>query len=40
MREYRVNGYKHIVYDSIDEAPPCLHLIKNWREGDVGDWVL
>ena len=40
MRTYRVNRYKHNVYDSIDECPPSITPIKDWREANVGDWVI
>jgi len=40
MREYRVNKIKHTVYDSMDEIPPSIIPLKDWRDSDVGDWVL
>ena len=39
MREYRVNSIRHIVYDSHEELPEDLHVVENWKEADVGDWV-
>ena len=39
MRTYRVNKYKHRVYDSKDELPPSIVLVDNWRTANVGDWV-
>ena len=39
MREYRVNSIKHIVYDSEDELPEGLHVVDNWKNSEVGDWV-
>jgi hypothetical protein len=40
MRYYRVKGMKHTVYDSVKETPPKLNIIKDWRKGIIGDWVL
>ena len=40
MRVYRVNRYKHTVYDSIDECPPDITPLKDWRKGKISDWVL
>ena len=40
MRTYRVNKYKHTVYDSIDECPPNITPLKDWREAKIGDWVI
>ena len=40
MRHYRVNKIKHTVYDSLDEVPPSISPISNWRNADVGDWVI
>jgi len=40
MTEYTLKDTVHKVYESKDELPPDIKLIDNWREGDVGDWVL
>ena len=40
MRWYKVNKFKYIVYESLDEVPPHINVIDNWREGEIGDWVL
>ena len=40
MRTYRVNKFKHEVYDSIDETPPSITPLKDWRVAKVGDWVI
>jgi hypothetical protein len=40
MRYYRVNKIKHIVYDSIEETPPHIKPLKNWRIANIGDWVI
>ena len=38
MRVYKVNGVYHKVYDTIEESPP-QEIVKDWRKGNVGDWV-
>ncbi len=40
MRYYKVKGIKHTVYDSEREVPPNIAIVKNWRMGNIGDWVL
>jgi hypothetical protein len=40
MRYYKVKGIKHTVYESEKETPPHLNIIKNWRKGNIGDWIL
>ena len=40
MRNYKVNKIKHTVYDAVSEAPPNIHIVKNWRVANIGDWVL
>ena len=40
MRWYTVNKIKHIVYDSIEEVPPHIKPLKNWRIANIGDWVI
>ena len=40
MREYKVNRYKHVVYDSADELPNTISPKADWRKADVGDWVI
>ena len=40
MRCYRVNKIEHTVYDSIDEIPPYIKPLKNWRKANIGDWVI
>jgi hypothetical protein len=40
VREYTVSGKIHIVYDSKEEFPKAKKFLDNWRDGDVGDWVL
>ena len=40
MREYTVKDRTHKVYDSKDEFPEDMSFLDNWRDGDIGDWVL
>ena len=39
MRQYKVNGVAHKVYDSGDILPDGLHALTDWTLGNVGDWV-
>ena len=40
MRSYRANGIDHKVYDEDDEMPLDLLVLKDWRVGQVGEWVM
>ena len=40
MRHYRVNKIKHTVYDSMQEVPPNIKPLKDWRKANIGDWVI
>jgi len=40
VREYTVKDRSHTVYESEDELPDGTEFLDNWREGDIGDWVL
>jgi len=40
VRTYRVNNVSHTVYDSIEEIPSRIKVIKDWRKGNIGDWIL
>tara|TARA_Y100001938_G_scaffold112730_1_gene154484 strand:+ start:2069 stop:2794 length:726 start_codon:yes stop_codon:yes gene_type:complete len=40
MRKYRISKIQHIVYDTESEVPPKIHVHKDWRKANVGDWVL
>ena len=40
MRNYKVKGIKHTVYDAESEVPPHINIVKDWRIGNIGDWVL
>ena len=39
MREYKVNGLAHRVYDEDDELPSGLVVQDDWRKAQIGDWV-
>lgn len=39
MQQYKVKNRYHKVYE-IDEVPDEIRYKKNWRTGQVGDWVL
>lgn len=39
MREYKVNGTYHPVYDDLTEIPETIKPKKNWRRGCISDWV-
>jgi len=40
MRYYKVNRIQHTVFDSLDEFPAEHTYVKDWRDGQIGDWVL
>jgi hydrogenase maturation factor len=40
MRSYTIKKIEHFVYEDLDEIPKDLVYLKEWREGEVGDWVL
>ena len=40
MRYYKVNRIKHTVYDTIEEVPTYIKFVKDWRDGNIDDWVL
>ena len=40
MRSYRVNKLTHNVYDTISEVPPNITIVKDWRKGNIGSWVI
>ena len=40
MRIYKVNSIEHKVYEPDDEMPSDLLVLKNWRYGQVGEWVM
>ena len=40
MRWYKVNKFKYVVYDSMEEVPSHITVVKDWRDGQIGDWIL
>ena len=40
MRQYRVGKYLHKVYEPDDPFKEGSHVLTNWREGQIGDWVM
>jgi hypothetical protein len=40
MRRYRISNIWHNVYEHIDEVPKDLIVIPDWRDGEIGEWVL
>ena len=40
MLEYIVNKVKHCVYDKGESMPSHIKYNVNWRDAQVGDWVL
>lgn len=40
MRNYKANKIFHIVYDSIEEVPSNIKPLKDWRNANIGDWVI
>jgi len=40
VRYYKVKGIKHTVYDTESEVPPHVKIVRNWRMGNIDDWVL
>jgi len=40
MRTYPIKERTHTVYDNVGELPPDLTYLKDWRDGDISDWVL
>jgi len=40
MRSYTIKKIEHFVYEDLDEIPKDLVYLKDWREGEIGDWVL
>jgi hypothetical protein len=39
MRYYKVAGVEHKIFEDRDEIPKDIITLKNWRLGDIGDWV-
>tara|TARA_Y100001938_G_C8002378_1_gene385428 strand:- start:3 stop:728 length:726 start_codon:yes stop_codon:yes gene_type:complete len=40
MRYYKVKGITHTVYETESEVPPTINIVRDWRKGNIGDWVL
>ena len=40
MRTYTINKRTHVVYEGRDELPSGLDVVENWRDGQIGDWIL
>ena len=40
MTHYTVNNAQYVVYESEDELPSDVYPIKDWRKGNLFDWVL
>jgi hypothetical protein len=40
MRNYKVNGITHTVFDAKEEVPSEIRYKEDWREGHITDWVL
>ena len=39
MRQYRVNKFKHFVYEDDTDVPSTITIQEDWRKGGIGDWV-
>lgn len=40
MREYNAGREKHKVYDDLFEVPSSITFLPNWKDGQIGEWVL
>ena len=40
MRSYAIKGIDHVVYDDLTEVPSSIYFLDDWRNADLGDWVL
>ena len=40
MRTYKISNIVHKVYEPDDEMPPDLLVLSDWRNGQVGEWVI
>ena len=40
MRTYTIKKQEHSVYEDLSELPKDVRYLKDWRQGEVGDWVL
>ena len=40
MRRYKIAKGWHTVYEDIEEVPKDLIVVPDWRDAEIGDWVL
>ena len=40
MRRYRIAKGWHTVYEDIEEVPKDLIVVPDWRDAEIGDWIL
>ena len=40
MRTYTIKKVEHKVYEDLSEIPEGIQYLKDWRQGEIGDWVL
>jgi hypothetical protein len=40
MRKYKIANTWHYVYEGIEEVPQDLLVTPDWRDGEIGDWIL
>jgi len=40
MRKYKISNCWHYVYEDKDEVPSDITVRANWRNADIGDWIL
>tara|TARA_R100001594_G_C4010121_1_gene256743 strand:+ start:385 stop:1107 length:723 start_codon:yes stop_codon:yes gene_type:complete len=40
MRTYTIKKQEHCVYEDLSELPKDVKYLKDWRQGEIGDWVL
>ena len=40
MRTYTIKRQEHHVYEDLSELPKDLVYLKDWRQAEIGDWVL
>ena len=40
MRSYAIKGIDHVIYDDLTEVPSSIYFLDDWRNAELGDWVL
>ena len=40
MRTYTIKKVEHKVYEDLSEIPVGIQYLKDWRQAEIGDWVL